>query len=112
LGGTCAKLEALGIEALGITEDSAEPVRSYYRIRPSKLRLATDPKRDVHRLYGLPMPFYAGAYTQLHFHRTTQSARRPLSASCWCPACSPNGERTRTRRAAANLVAAPTRVTV
>jgi len=65
LGGTRAKLEALGIEALGITEDSAEPVRSYYRIRPSKLRLATDPKRDVHRRYGLPMPFYAGAYTQL-----------------------------------------------
>jgi hypothetical protein len=29
LGGTRAKLEALGIEALGITEDSAEPVRSY-----------------------------------------------------------------------------------
>jgi hypothetical protein len=65
LGGTRAKLEALGIEALGITEDSAEPVRSYYRIRPSKLGLATDPKRDVHRRYGLPMPFYAGAYTQL-----------------------------------------------
>jgi hypothetical protein len=65
LGGTRAKLEALGIEALGITEDSAEPVRSYYRIRPSKLRLATDPKRDVHHRYGLPMPFYAGAYTQL-----------------------------------------------
>src|SRR4029453_18450163 len=40
-------------------------VRSYYRMRPSKLRLATDPKRDVHRRYGLPMPFYAGAYTQL-----------------------------------------------
>src|SRR4029450_189251 len=62
---TRAKLEALGIEGLGITEDSAEPVRSYYRMRPSKLRLATDPKRDVHHRYGLPMPFYAGAYTQL-----------------------------------------------
>src|SRR4030095_1458083 len=51
-GGTRAKLEALGIEALNITEDSAEPVRSYYRIRASKLRLATDPKRDGHRRYG------------------------------------------------------------
>jgi hypothetical protein len=59
------KLEALGIEALGITEDSPEPVRRYYRLRPSKLRLATDPERAVHRAYGLPMPLYAGAYTEL-----------------------------------------------
>lgn len=65
MGGTRAKLEAVGIEALGITEDSAEPVRRYYQIRPSKLRLATDPARSVHRQYGLPMPLYAGAYTQL-----------------------------------------------
>jgi len=65
LGGTRAKLEALGIEALGITEDSAEPVRRYYRIRPSRLRLATDPERAVHRSYGVPMPLYAGAYTEL-----------------------------------------------
>jgi hypothetical protein len=65
LGGTRAKLEALGIEALGITEDSAEPVRRYYRMRPPKLRLATDPDRAVHRAYGLPMPLYAGAYTEL-----------------------------------------------
>lgn len=65
MGGTRAKLEALGIEALGITEDSAEPVRRYYRIRPSKLRLATDAQRVVHRDYGLPMPLYAGAYTEL-----------------------------------------------
>ena len=59
------KLEALGVEALGITEDSAEPVRRYYRLRPSRLRLATDPERAVHRAYGLPMPFYAGTYTEL-----------------------------------------------
>jgi peroxiredoxin len=65
LGGTRAKLEALGVEALGITEDSAEPVRRYYTIRPSKLRLATDPERAVHRAYGVPMPLYAGAYTEL-----------------------------------------------
>jgi peroxiredoxin len=65
LGGTRAKLEAIGIEALGITEDSVEPVRRYYRIRPPKLRLATDPERAVHRSYGLPMPLYAGAYTEL-----------------------------------------------
>ena len=65
MGGTRAKLEAVGVEALGITEDNAEPVRRYYKIRPSKLRLATDPTRAVHRQYGLPMPLYAGAYTEL-----------------------------------------------
>ena len=65
MGGTRAKLEAVGIEALGITEDRAEPVRRYYRIRPSKVRLATDPERAVHRSYGVPMPPYAGAYTEL-----------------------------------------------
>jgi hypothetical protein len=65
LGGTRAKLEALGIEVLGITEDSAEPVRRYYQRRPTRLRLATDPARAVHHAYGLPMPLYAGRYTEL-----------------------------------------------
>ena len=65
MGGTRAKLQAVGVEALGITEDSPEPVRRYYQLRPSKLRLATDPARVVHRDYGLPMPLYAGAYTEL-----------------------------------------------
>ena len=65
MGGARAKLEAIGIEALGITEDSVEPVRRYYRLRPPRLRLATDPERAVHRAYGLPMPLYAGAYTEL-----------------------------------------------
>lgn len=65
MGGTRAKLQAIGVEALGITEDSPEPVRRYYQLRPSKLRLATDPARAVHRDYGVPMPLYAGAYTEL-----------------------------------------------
>lgn len=65
MGGARAKLEAIGIETLGITEDSVEPVRRYYRLRPPRLRLATDPERAVHRAYGLPMPLYAGAYTEL-----------------------------------------------
>jgi hypothetical protein len=65
LGGTRAKLQAIGVEALGITEDSVEPVRRYYQLRPPKLRLATDPARVVHRQYGLPMPLYAGRYTEL-----------------------------------------------
>ena len=65
MGGTRAKLEAVGIEALGIIEDRAEPVRRYFAIRPPRLRLATDPERAVHRSYGVPMPLYVGAYTEL-----------------------------------------------
>jgi hypothetical protein len=65
LGGTRAKLEALGIETLGIIEDSVEPVRRYFTFRPPKLRLATDPERTVHHAFGLVMPLYAGAYTEL-----------------------------------------------
>ena len=65
MGGTRGKLAALGIETLGITEDSAEPVRRYYQLRPSRLRLATDAQRAVHHAYGLPMPLYAGTYTEL-----------------------------------------------
>src|SRR4029450_6352368 len=76
---TRAKLEALGIEGVGITEDRAEPVGSYYRMRPSKLRLATDPKRDVHRRYGLPMPFYGRLHAAPGGH-AHQSNRRAAGA--------------------------------
>jgi hypothetical protein len=78
LGGTRTKLEALGTEVLGITEDSPEPVRRYYRLRPSRLRLATDPERTVHRAYGLPMPLYAGTYTDLrHATRINPTGELP-----------------------------------
>jgi hypothetical protein len=70
LGGTRGKLEAIGIEALGIVEDSVEPVRRYFTFRPPRVRLATDPDRAIHRAYGVPMPLYAGAYTELR--ETTQ----------------------------------------
>jgi hypothetical protein len=59
------KLEAVGVEVLGIIEDAVEPVRRYFSFRPPKLRLATDPDRVVHRGYGVLMPLYAGAYTEL-----------------------------------------------
>jgi peroxiredoxin len=65
LGGTRAKLEAAGVEVLGIIEDAVEPARRYFAFRPAKVRLATDPDRTVHRAFGLIMPVYAGAYNQL-----------------------------------------------
>jgi hypothetical protein len=65
LGGTRAKLEAIGVEVLGIIEDAVEPVRRYFTFRPPKVRLATDPDRGVHRAFGVLMPLYAGAYTEL-----------------------------------------------
>ena len=65
MGGTRAKLEALGVEALGIIEDAVEPVRRYFSFRPPKVRIATDPGRTIHRAFGVLMPLYAGAYTEL-----------------------------------------------
>ena len=85
MGDTRLKLQAVGVEALGITEDSPEPVRRYYQLRPSKLRLATDPARVVHRAYGLPMPLFAGAYTELR-ETTLINPTGELSAPMSIPA--------------------------
>jgi hypothetical protein len=85
LGGTRVKLQAVGVEALGITEDSPEPVRRYYQLRPSKLRLATDSTRVVHRAYGVPMPLFAGAYAELR-EKTLTNPTGELAAPMPIPA--------------------------
>ena len=65
MGGTREKLGAVGVETLAIIEDRLEPVRRYFRIRPSRVRLATDEARSVHRAYGCPMPPYSPEYRKL-----------------------------------------------
>ena len=54
------KLRSLGVETLAVTEDRLDPIRLYFRIRPARVRLATDEERNVHRAYGRPMPPFAG----------------------------------------------------
>jgi hypothetical protein len=65
LGGTSEKLRALGVETLAVTEDRLDPLRRYFRIRPARVRLATDAERTIHRAYGCPMPPFTGAYKDL-----------------------------------------------
>jgi hypothetical protein len=65
LGGTSEKLRSLGVETLAVTEDRLDPIRRYFRARPTRVRLATDTERSIHRAYGCPTPPYTGAYKQL-----------------------------------------------
>jgi hypothetical protein len=55
----------MGVETLAVTEDRVEPVRRYFRVRPPRVRLATDTERSVHRAYGCPTPPFTGAYKEL-----------------------------------------------
>jgi peroxiredoxin len=56
MGVTAGKLEALGVETLGIVATPAENARLYFKYRPTRLRLAADPALSTHRAYGLPKP--------------------------------------------------------
>lgn len=53
---TRPKLQAEGVETLGIIGSSVEHARRYFRYQPSPLRLAADPDVVTHRAYGLPKP--------------------------------------------------------
>ena len=65
MGGTREKLKAVGVETLAIIEDRLDPVRRYFRVRPSRVRLATDESRSVHRAYGCPTPAYSDEYRKM-----------------------------------------------
>ena len=56
MGKVESKLKALGVEALGIVATAPENARLYFKFRPTRLRLASDPELTTHRAYGLPKP--------------------------------------------------------
>lgn len=56
MGKVESKLKALGVEALGIVATAPENARLYFKFRPTRLRLASDPGLSTHRAYGLPKP--------------------------------------------------------
>lgn len=56
MGTTEGKLKTLGVETLGVVATPAENARLYFKFRPSRLRLASDPELSTHRAYGLPKP--------------------------------------------------------
>lgn len=56
MGKVESKLKALGVEALGIVATPLDNARLYFKFRPTRLRLASDPEMSTHRAYRLPKP--------------------------------------------------------
>lgn len=54
LGTTQPKLEAAGVDTLAIVNTPVERARLYYKYRPLRLLLASDPEVATHRAFGLP----------------------------------------------------------
>jgi peroxiredoxin len=50
------KLKAMGVESLAVVATDPEHARVYFKFRPTKLRLASDPALTIHRAFGVPKP--------------------------------------------------------
>jgi len=53
---TESKLKAQGVETLCVVATPPENARLYFKFRPTKLRLGSDPELTTHRAYGVPKP--------------------------------------------------------
>lgn len=56
LSATQPKLAALGVKTLCVVATEVENARLYFKFRPTRLKLASDPDLTTHRAYGLPKP--------------------------------------------------------
>jgi peroxiredoxin len=56
LGALDDKLKALNVESLAVVATAPENARRYFKFRPTRLRLASDPELSIHRAYGVPKP--------------------------------------------------------
>jgi peroxiredoxin len=56
LGTVEGKLKGLGVESLAIVATEPENARLYFKFRPMRLRLASDPDLSTHRAYRVPKP--------------------------------------------------------
>jgi len=54
LGKTAEKLQAVGVETLGIVASQAERARFFFRYRPVRCAVGADPELSTHRAYGVP----------------------------------------------------------
>jgi peroxiredoxin len=50
------KLKALGVDSLAVVATAPENARLYFKFRPTRVRLASDPELSTHRAYGIPRP--------------------------------------------------------
>ena len=51
-----SQLKAAGVDTLAVVATTPENARLYFKFRPTKLRLASDPELTTHRAYGIPKP--------------------------------------------------------
>ena len=73
LGTTAERLQAVGVETLGIVASKAERARLFFRYRPVRCAVGADPDLLTHRAYGVPhtgvtpefMQAIGGAYRKL-----------------------------------------------
>ena len=56
LGALEDRLKALGVETLAVVATEPENARLYFKFRPTRLRLASDPGLSTHRAYRVPKP--------------------------------------------------------
>ena len=56
MGVTRQKLQALGVETLGVVATTPENARLYFKYRPTRVPLVADPELITHRSFGLPKP--------------------------------------------------------
>jgi peroxiredoxin len=56
MGQTEGKLKTLGVETLGVVATQPENAQLYFKFRPTKLRMGSDPELSTHKAYGLPRP--------------------------------------------------------
>jgi hypothetical protein len=78
LGVTREKLQAVGVEALGIIATKPENARLFFRFRPTQLPLAADPDLVTHRSYGLPkLEFTPEVVQAVHSVRVNPTGKLP-----------------------------------
>jgi peroxiredoxin len=50
------KLKAIGVETLGVVATTPENAQLYFKFRPTRMRLASDPELVTHHAYRVPKP--------------------------------------------------------
>jgi peroxiredoxin len=64
LGLARERLEALGVETLGVVASTPERARLYFRFHRALIELAADPNLITHQAYGLPKPALTPEFDQ------------------------------------------------
>jgi peroxiredoxin len=72
------KLQAVGVEILGIVASKPEHTRLYFRFHPARIPLAADPEMITLRAYGVPKPSVTPELLQIyHTVRTDMNGALP-----------------------------------